>query len=235
MNETLQQTFNWDQFTKLIVILFGIYWFFKLLKKGLENTPIFSEFRNIALILLHKFLTLFQPLAFIIALSVFVFINPVLHGVIMGLVLIFGFLHLKNYLSGRLVLLDGTITPGKQITFHNIDGSISRCGHLGIQVMTGAGLHQISYSNLLSKGYTIAPDEPGSLACRLIVQQEGEKKPSESLKDLLRSSPYIDSDYSLDIESNEMHHIIECRLYFPENLTELIETLKESGYNSKRA
>ncbi len=226
--------FTWDQFTKLIVVLFVAYWLIKLLKKGLENFPIFSEFRTAAITLLRKFLILFQPLAYIIALSVFVFINPVLHGVIMGLVLIFSFLHLKNYLSGRLVLLDGTITPGKHITVNGTSGTIGRCGHLGIQVMTPQGINHISYSNLLGKGYTITPDEPGSYHCKLQVSATVDKNPAENLKDLLHESPYIDSEHGWIIQENQSHNSVECHVYYPENLNELIESLKESGYIAKR-
>ena len=189
----------------------------------------------VALTLLHKFLTVFQPLAFIIALSVFVFINPLLHGVIIGLVLIFSFLHLKNYLSGRLVLLDGTITPGKQITYNSISGTISRCGHLGIMVLTKDGIHHISYSNLLSKGYTITPDDPGSHSCKLVVSYQDEKLPLKTLRDLLSESPYIDTSYHWNIEQNESHCIVKCHIYYPENLPELLDALKESGFNAKRA
>ncbi|MAT55468.1 MAG: hypothetical protein CMN32_13410 [Saprospirales bacterium] len=235
MDENLTHIFTWEQFTKLIVLLIVAYWFFKLLKKGLEKIPMFSEFKNIALTLLHKFLTVFQPLAFIIALSVLVFINPLLHGVIMGLVLLFSFLHLKNYLSGRLVLLDGTITPEKKISYNDISGTITRCGHLGIQVLSNSGINHISYSNLLNKGYTIIPDDPGSFSCKLIVENDEEKKPADSLKDLLAESPYIDTNFSCKIESNETYSMVHCHLYFPDNLPELLETLKESGYNAKRA
>lgn len=235
MEENLTYNFTWEQFAQLIVALLAIYWFFKLIKKGLESIHIFSEFRNVALIILHKFLTIFQPLAFIISLSVFVFINPVLHGVIMGLVLIFSFLHLKNYLSGRIVLLDGSIVPGKQITYNSTRGSITRCGHLGIQVMTKTGITHISYSNLLTKGYTITPTEPASAPCKLQVRADGEKQPSENLKDLLNQSPYIDTQYPLKIEQSETHSTVNCHLFFQNNLSELIETLQEAGYNVQRA
>ena len=36
MDENLTHIFTWEQFTKLIVLLIVAYWFFKLLKKGLE-------------------------------------------------------------------------------------------------------------------------------------------------------------------------------------------------------
>lgn len=138
--------------------------------------------------------TLFEPAAALLLGGIFIFINPAVHGAVVLFLAIAGFSSLKNYLSGRILLLNSGVTGANRIeTSDGEGGLIARWGRLGLYLRTDEGLRNIPYSLLLERGYTLVSGEDVGKLYRLrLVPKEGEAVELNKLPGLLAATPYLD-------------------------------------------
>ena len=104
---------------------------------------------------LFRLIQLYEIIVFLILGSILIFINPVLHGVILLAIVVFGFSHIRNYVSGRLVLLDDNLSVGKRLKVGQIKGVIVKLGLFDIQIRTALGISFVNYVRLFQEGYSL--------------------------------------------------------------------------------
>ncbi|GIV32093.1 MAG: hypothetical protein KatS3mg030_395 [Saprospiraceae bacterium] len=236
MNEFLKYQLGlplgWGDLAIAAVVLAGLYWLLKLLYWSLEKLPGFADFKTAIKHPLNVGIVLLQPVALIILLTIFIFINPLLHGIIAGLILIASFLHLKNYLSGRLILLDEKIRPGVRFSNGEVSGTIVHCGHLSIHIGNQDGIFHLPYYNLLTTGYSITTEKITDIQCKIRLSRQSEGKVVVPMQQLLFRIPYIDWSKPVEWNQDKNAWSLQCSLYSKNHLREMVDLLAENGYET---
>ena len=188
----------------------------------------------------HFLLAVYEPAAILIAGGAFVLVSPLLHGALLLLLFLAGFSHVRNYVSGRIVRFNGTVSPGSRLQTREVRGIVSRLGNLGLHLKTGDGLFFIAYSRLLADGFTlIAGEEMGGFFLLRISAGEADKKALLSpvqLMDLLASAPYVDGRHKPELIPPETgNEYLDARVLLREenHLFELIQLMKEWGLDCR--
>ena len=236
MQQLLERQFTWGGFLLIALSLILLYFLLKYTKRVLSKSWFTSRYQKRAERILHYALLAYEPLAFLILGSVFVMINPVFHGVLLLLLLLGGFGHVKNYFSGRIIQFDRSVMPGKRMKVQNDDGIIYNMGRLGMRLKTNKGIQYINYSKLITEGYLLsAGEEIGGFYHLKIRPEENNSHQNHMLylMDRLAAAPYLDRRHKPQIihskkESEEMS--VRIIVKEKEHLRDLIHLINEWGY-----
>ena len=234
MSPLLYSYFSWTDLLLAALLLYAIYALLYLLKGRLERTKRVEGFRAGAYRVVAPLLLLYQPITVLVLAMIFVFINPVLHGTILLLVVAAGFSRIRDYLSGRIILFNPLVTVGKRMRTEKSKGVISRISLIGLYLQTGEGLHFINYTTLLTEGYSLitGKDIGGYYQLHLTPPADAEE-PLQSLADRLTTTPYLDRSFRPELTyAGREQQRINARLSVREekHLTELLSLLSEWGY-----
>ena len=234
MSSLLYSYFSWTDLLLAALLLYAIYALLYLLKGRLERTKRVEGFRAGAYRVVAPLLLLYQPITVLVLAMIFVFINPVLHGTILLLVVAAGFSRIRDYLSGRIILFNPLVTVGKRMRTEKSKGVISRISLIGLYLQTGEGLHFINYTTLLTEGYSLitGKDIGGYYQLHLTPPADAEE-PLQSLADRLTTTPYLDRSFRPELTyAGREQQRINARLSVREekHLTELLSLLSEWGY-----
>lgn len=233
--------YSWTNLLEIAVLLV-IFWFVLLFLKNIFiRTRWFGKSQDSVQRGMDILLLLFEPLAILLLLGVFVFINPWLYGLIVSLVLVGGFNHFRNYLSGRIVRFDKKIEEGKSIKTEKVQGIIDSRERLGLRIKTGKGIQFVGYSNLLKNGYMLLADKEIGGFYHLRITPEESNQTNNHLQylfDLLVTTPFIDRSFKpefLETEDKDKAEVISMQVSVREktHLSELTNLIKERGYLCK--
>ncbi|MEM9931748.1 MAG: hypothetical protein AAF840_18225, partial [Bacteroidota bacterium] len=130
---------------------------------------------------IHYALLFFEPLLLLVVSSYFILIQPFYHGLIILLVLLLNFRHLRNYFSGRILLLDRGITVGQRFAIDTEQGIISNTGRLGLLFQTSRGTRFLDYNQILKQGYTLprSQDNQGFFRLQVATEDDAGKRVNE--------------------------------------------------------
>ena len=234
MESLLIPLFSWTDLVLVALVLYGVYALLYLLRDRLERTKRTEGFRASAFNALAATLLLYEPVAVLILLMIFVFINPAVHGLITLLLIVAGFSRIRDYLSGRIVLFTPLISVGKRMKTDRYTGVISRINRIGLYLQTGEGLHFVNYTTLLTGGYSlITGKDIGGYYQLLLTPPENQDDALRELADRLTTTPYLDRSFRPELAYAEHRKSqIQARLSVREekHLTELLALLGEWGY-----
>lgn len=231
--------YTWLNLLKLSILLIAIYFLLLLTKKLL---PLANQRWNIAERLqtwVHLLILIFEPLSLVLIASYFILINPILHGIPIGLILLVGFGHLRNYFNGRIIQLTNRIKTGQKIKIQNLEGIVVAMKRLGLKIKTSKGIQDVGYSRLFQEGFMqLSGDDVGGYHYLNIYPTEGQevKNFSEKIMDFLATAPYLDHNHSLNIQSKpEGVPGVLSRVIVKEesHLNELLQLIKDNGYECK--
>jgi len=224
---------TWLNFLLAAIVLLGIYFLLRFADKRLSNAvlsnPFFDALKNVV----HYGLLIYEPLVIVVLGSVFVLINPILHGVIIGGIAIISFQHLRNYVTGRLIQLDNHVAIGKQIKLQLQEGIISEIGRTGLYLQTTSGRHFIPYQEVYTTGYTLTNREEVGGFYQLRIETPEDKRGANQLLDLMATIPYLDWNHQPKISADsETENILRVQVSVKEekHVHELITALHEWGY-----
>ena len=241
MEDFLSHQFRWLDLLLTALGLLGCHVVLRGAERLLALATTQRKLANQARKLVHDLLTLFEPLGFILLCSVFIFINPPFHGLLLALLILAGFSHVKNYMSGRFIHLDRAFEAGIKLKTNQIQGVISRLGKFGLHLQTTDGPHHIPYSKLLYDGYTLVSGKESGGFCHLKIRldpaQPGNKASAE-LMEILATTPFLDLNYKPELlPVNEEANFIEAKVLLREDghLFDLRRLLKELGYHCQEA
>ncbi|MEL6924998.1 MAG: hypothetical protein AAFO94_13195 [Bacteroidota bacterium] len=221
----------------LAVLYLGLQFAFRLV----ENSTLFGRARPVLRNILYYMLLLFEPLVIVLLVITFIFINPPFHGLLVGVLFVLGFRQIRDYFSGRIVLLDNTISIGSRLSVNGDAGLITQTERLGLKLRNKNGLKYVNYSRLLTDGYTLLSGEQvgGFYELKISKTSEGEQfQGTHQLLDQLTTVPYLDFNHRPDLRwSADQPNQIQARLMIREerHLSEFFNLLREWGYTYKIA
>ena len=232
--DILQIDFNWYQFILIVFILSAVYALLYFLKRIVRSVFFSRRVKFWLVNALDLIFIYYEPLAIIIGISLFVLINPLLHGLIVLLGILVGMQHFRNYFNGKIIQGKRSIELGQTIKVEDISGLIFEKGRLGLRVKSKDGLHYIPYEKLIRHGYVLSSgDKIAGLYHLNVSSLEDSKITHHRLTEVLMSSPYVDEDYKPIIHrSPSDNNILDVTLSVKEesHIFELLTMLEENDF-----
>jgi len=232
----MDQQLTWLNLLFAAIVLLGIYFLLRFADKRLASASLSNPFFDGLKNTVHYGLLIYELLVIVVLGSIFVLINPILHGVIIGGIGIIGFQHLRNYLTGRLFQLDNHVAVGKQVKLQAQEGIISEIGRTGLYLQTTTGRHFIPYQEVYTHGYTLTNREEVGGFYQLRIETPEDKKGASRLLDLMATVPYLDWNHQPKINAdNEMQNVLRVQVSVKEekHVRELMTALNEWGYQAE--
>ena len=239
MSQFSEFQFTWTNFLIAALALWALNFLLHILKNILQKTGSLGRYNDVAVRWIRNILVIYELAVVLILTSILVLINPYFHGLIVGILLIAGFGYFKNYILGRIVLLENALKVGNQMNIQNYNGIISKIMRPGLQLKTSEGLQFISFSQLFNEGFmVVSRKEVVGFYNLTIVPQEPNEKINyiTQLTDLLTSAPYLDRSHKPEFHlKEETPWEIETKVMVKEesHLYDLIALIKERGFNCK--
>jgi len=203
------------------------------LKRLSLNEPLHTRAKQ----LFRRILIIYELMAIIILIAVFICIDPILHGMIFLFILLGSAPYLRSYISGRWIQFDHVIKEGVKIKTGDIQGIVENMGRIKMSVQSNDGLHDLSYNSLLSDGYTLVSGEKigGFYHLELsLVENKEIRNHHIRLFDLMVGVPFIDKYFKPEFVANrDSPEKVEVRVLVKEerHLRELIALTREWGYS----
>jgi len=231
--------FSWLNFLGATILLLLVYLLMELIHELLNRQLKKSDWLIGLKKGLYILLSLYEIIVFLILGSVFIFINPILHGAILLAIVIFSFSHIRNYVSGKLASLDDNLSVGKRLNIGTAKGVIIKMAQLGIQLRTSTGIRFVSYTQLFSEGYNLVSVEEigGFYQFELLPEDKNSSSNHiQKLTDSFLMTPYIDPSRQPElIYTDNFSKTMEARILIREdsNLDDFMQLINEWGYQCK--
>ncbi len=226
--------FTWINFFVATIVLGLIYvairLLYALLKQQVNKPKLLYQIQQG----LFRLIQLYEIIVFLVLGMIFIFIHPVLHGLFLLAIAIFGFSHIRNYVSGRLVLLDDNIAIGKRLKTGNIKGVIVKLGLFDAQIRTATGISFVNYVRLFQEGYSLIDVEEigGFYEFELTPTNTSNKNHIQTLQDAFFMMPYLDANRQPELINDLAAGKIEARVLIREDshIDDFTQLLKKLGY-----
>lgn len=184
-------------------------------------------------------LLVFESITVLLLVSYFVLIKPFYHGLIVVLLILTNFRHLRNYFSGTILRFHPAIREGNRLDSNGKKGLITEVGRLGIKLQDNKGIHFQDYEQLWNQGYSLLNSEDSGRFFQLQISPtpDAEDNPT-SLQKLINNSPYINWRHQpkLDVIDQENHrYLLQLAVFEEKHLTDFIERLEEDHFTCKIA
>lgn len=235
MEILLTSRFSWFSFGFIALLLILTYSGIQFLLSLFKKTDSVNRYRKLLISGIQDFILLYEPIALLVLLSVFVFIDPPLHGLLFLAGLLFSFQYIKDYLCGRILRFEHNFEHSMRLQTPNVKGVLSNIGRLGLSLKTDRGLQFINYSELYKFGFTALHSKGvgGMYELTLSPLEGRDTKSLTSLKQLLTNTPYIDSSPKPELSEQGQAGHYELRVQVREetHLNDFIQLLKEWGFH----
>jgi hypothetical protein len=197
--ENIDTIETWRGLLFLTFVLFLVYWVLKgfvfiLGKYGKKTITNRSVVR-----VLKKLLIIFKPFALLVIILDFISINLITHSVLLMIISVFGYKHIKNYLNGTFLKLNPLIDKGALLEYDSHKGEIKKLLPLGIIFSTEKGERYVNYSTIEEKGFAVNSSENTALRQTLYLETELSK---EEILDLLFDNPILNFQEAPSLKSS---------------------------------
>ena len=236
MDPSLLNQFSWTGFLTLSIGLLGLYFILQAAYRLSQRTSILGRWQGRVIDRIRQTLLIYEPIALFLLVGAFILINPILHGILIAFLLLTGFSHLRNYISGRIILFETPNLRGKRMRTGGVEGIVAQAGRLGLQVETSEGLHSLYYSQIQANGYTLLAGEEIGGVFQLYIESKGEEKSIKNpvhLLDQLATAPYVDWNHKPELLHTYIDKEgVQVRIWVQEesHLYDLLSLIQEWGY-----
>lgn len=229
--------FSWSEFLFVGATLFAVYFILRVVQRFLGIRQLFGRFQRPIKMIVNYFLLVFEPTVILLLSSAFLMINPIYHGLLLGLIMLFAYAHMKNYVNGRVMQFNSSFSVGREIRTETLEGIIDRKDRLGLQIRTAKGVHFVSYSQLIKDSYMLlSGDDISGFYELLIIPNEPNQRYNYELKltDALSTVPYLDWNHKPEISVGEDYEI-KARIVVKDeqHLHDLVKLIQGWNYSCK--
>lgn len=144
--------------------------------------------------ILHRIRVVYEVVATVLLVVVFVGISPLTHGLIVCLVMLALWNPLRNYLSGKFLRQQTDIKAGQQIAFGGEEATVQRLTPLGVVLQYPRGTRHVPYRQLQHEGFTRISGANTSNFLELSLMS-GDAEASTALAGHLLACPYLDWEH----------------------------------------
>ena len=230
---------TWFDLGQTILLLVLIFFILHGLIRLLTKAPVFGNYQNTIVSSIHNILLFFEPMALLLVACYFLFINPIVHGFILGALLLVGSSFVRNYLMGKILQWDNSFSAGKQIGIDESKGIISQISRTGLYLKTGKGARFMTYEQLYNNGFTVLSGEEAGGYYQLKVKPENLEEKLDhqrNLLDALADAPYLNWNYKTEVsptKNNKEHFLVKVFVKEEHHLDELLQLISGWGYICK--
>lgn len=239
MEDLLAIRFSWTYLFTMALVLLAFFVALRFLERLLERAAFLGSWQSRMQNTVHYLSLLYEPLALILLLGIFVMISPIFHGLLLLILFLTTFTHLRNYIAGRVIQLDHHLIRGSRVQMDDIEGVVLEMGRLGLQIQTKEGLYHLSYGNLVSQGYTLISGEEigGFYQLRLSPMGEEDKtRHQQHIQNLLVTTPYLDWSHKPEfspVHGEQQRLDVRVLLREERHLQDLMALIREWGYECR--
>jgi hypothetical protein len=239
MNDPFLIQIEWGHFLMVLIVIIGLYTVIRLASYLMQKVNILGGFQN--QLDFKNLKLIFEPLALITLVVTFVMVNPIYHGLIVGIVVAASFSFIKNYFTGRIIQIENPLSLGMKVRINNLQGIISKISGSGLYLRTGKGAHFFSFSQLYSEGFMVLSGEEAGGFYQISLSPMNIDKDANSLlllSDTLAMAPYVDRNFSPEIiqlnkEKKEDRYRVKVFVKEENHLYDLLSLMRELGFDSK--
>lgn len=231
---------TWTDLIWVIVLLAAFYILSLLFQYLLKHSYFSSKTEGKLLRNWAKFRWVTEPVLIFIILFVLILINPILHGLILAAALVFTYQPIKNYIDGRVFIINNKIDIGQTINLNKEDGIIQEIRRLGIFLRTDSGSRFIYYSRLLNAEYTLPGNKSTGSFHQLLLTSKTEQKTSYrniiELEDKFFACPYLDWSFKPEVikyKGDSSQYILKVLTNKDANLEYFIQWINENEFDCK--
>ena len=184
--------FSWNELFKLGLTLIVIYSLLRITAKVL--VLISKKIRTKRWIrgVFDKIMVFYFPIGVSLLLTVFAGINFLAHGLLILIIGILAFNHIRAYINGVLFRSNPLITIGKNFVFNDYLGQIERFLPLGVIINGTNGKRFINYSEIQKVGFSVAKMHDDSHRHELYLKIEDD---NIDILDLLFQNPLVNLNH----------------------------------------
>ena len=230
---------TWTDLIWIIVLLAAFYILSLLFQYLLRHSYFSNKLEGKLLRNWMKFRWLIEPVLIFIIIFVLLLINPILHGLVLAVILVFTYQPIKNYIDGRVFIFNNKIDIGQAINLNKEEGIIQDIRRLGIFLWTDRGSRFIYYSQLLSQEYTFPENKStGSFHQFLLTSKTEQKNPKgvAELEDKFFACPYLDWSFKPEVVKHKNapgQYILKVLTNKDANLEYFIRWINENEFDCK--
>lgn len=228
---------SWSQWIITTLCVLAIYWMFRIANSLFEKASLLGEWQMKVYNTVHKIYIMAEPIGLLIILASFIFIHPIVHGIMAIVLLLISYGILKSYFSGKILQINNELFVGQKIKVKQSEGFIQKIGRSTLTLQTKQGVEYISYAQLFDHGYTqLQGDKIGGLQAILIEGiEEGQKLSIQSIKDKLWESPYLDWSFNPEVSITNIENQFEVKVLLGEktHLEDFKNLITEWGYRCR--
>lgn len=241
---------TWTHFFYALLVVATIYALAKVLQGRLDRGLYLREADGTVRKFIRIFLISLNPIALLVLAAIFVTIWPLAHGLMLGLLILFGFRYIRDYVSGKIVRFDTGMQQGRTVQTHLGTGSISRFGLTALFIQQEDGRSRVGFTDLLAHGYTVKgnSERGGYFRLEVLPNKASSTDAQEEVKSLLNSdqlsrkltqalvdNPYVKPDFRVDKQltsTDDWTIEVSVGLHRAEHLDHLVAQLIESGFQT---
>lgn len=180
---------NWLGFTLLAAILALVY----VLSLWVLYMPWIKTNLGTNHLLLRFFKYLYWPIATTILVVTFILIQPVYHGLIVLIILIFGWSYLKEILTGSFIKFSQLFKLDSKYKYGNQSGKLTELSMVGGHFKSPKGVQFLTYSQMLDARLFQVMGESSALDMTIICNNDGSDNFSiNHIQDIIFDCPFVD-------------------------------------------
>jgi len=250
MSSYISTGVTWTHFFYTLLAVAIIYSIARVLQGRLDRGLYLREADGTVRKYIHVCLIMLNPIALLVLAAIFVAIWPLAHGLMMGLLVLFGFRYIRDYVSGKILRFDRSMQQGRTVQTHMGTGSISSFGLTALFLQQEDGRSRVGFTDLLEHGYTVKGNSERGGYFRLEVVPEkvfssedeeidknlvSSDQLSRKLTQALVDNPYVKPDFTLNKQQTSPEDWtieVSVGLHRAEHLDHLVAQLVESGFQT---
>ncbi|MEL6388746.1 MAG: hypothetical protein AAFQ02_01180 [Bacteroidota bacterium] len=231
----LQYEATWSHLLLVLILLFGLGILLRIAHRVLRSTDYLPRYTKRLREAMRIVLIVYEPVALTIMTSLFVLVNPVLHGIITFIILIGSIGIIRSYLSGRVVRWDADLKTSMQITTDDKVGLISNLGRVGIRIKNEKGVQYVSYRKLMDDGYMLSSGDFGGRYHTIYINTDGSTQTHDrtvsEIEELILASPFVEADPATAVSHDDETGIkLRVLVRDQQHLTHFMRSLRAKNY-----
>lgn len=198
--ETIPQLNTWQGLFSLVILLIALYWLLKLIAYALKQFAKRNITNKKTIVAITKVLIVYKPIATLLILLDFIFINYIIHTIVLVIVGVFAYSQIKNYVNGIFLKLNPLINNGAIINVSQFSGEIKKLLPLGLILNTENGERFINYTTIESGGFAIKSNDNSLLRQTLYLETD---KNEQQILDVLFDNPILNYEENPSVKATE--------------------------------
>lgn len=206
--EDITAFYSWKGLLYLFLVLIALYWALKSISFVIKSFARRNVTNKKVALFFDKLLMLYKPVAFVILLLDFISINYITHGMLLVILAVFGYQHIRNYISGLFFKTNPLVEIGVRITTDGLGGELSKLLAFGLILNTESGERFLGYQAIERHGFSVNAATDTTLRQTVYLHTTMEK---DAILDLLFENPILDFDQVPIVKSTESSGLLRLQ------------------------